>query len=56
MKKIVIITMVALGSFAVFAGINNLEGSLKSKIECCDKSKCCPTDKAQKSCCIKSCN
>jgi len=57
MKKIVVIALVAFGtSLAVYAGINNQETTEKAKTECCDKTKCYPTDLEKKSCCSKSCD
>ena len=42
--------MVALGtSLAVYAGVNNQETTQK-KTECCDKTKCCPTQPELKNC------
>ncbi|MEE9364743.1 MAG: hypothetical protein V3U92_19255 [Cellulophaga sp.] len=57
MKKMVIITLVVFGtSLAVYAGVNDQKATEKTKTECCDKTKCCPTNLETKSCCTKSCD
>jgi len=56
MKQGAIIAFVALAtSLAVYSGVGNNNTTKKAKIECCDKSNCCPSGTTNDDCCENGC-
>lgn len=56
MKKGVIIAVIALTtSLAVFAGVRGKNATEKAKVECCDKTNCCPDGTNKEDCCETNC-